>query len=122
MHRIVQVATIIFLISTLSGCVIAVGNTGSNKEEKWEVRQEKNALYISQLNLGLSQSLIVADLGTPDFNGAFQRDGEEYQVLYYRTRYVNGDGETTKDETTPLVFLDKRLIGWGEIALEKATR
>ncbi|MEX2498222.1 MAG: DUF3192 domain-containing protein [Wenzhouxiangellaceae bacterium] len=27
-----------------------------------------------------------------------------------------GDGETTRDETTPLVFANDELIGWGEMA------
>jgi len=30
-------------------------------------------------------------------------------------------GRTTKDETTPLVFVDGELVGWGESAIEYAT-
>jgi hypothetical protein len=34
--------------------------------------------------------------------------------LFYRTQRKHSDGETTRDETTPLVFRDNRLIGWGD--------
>jgi hypothetical protein len=46
-------------------------------------------------------------------------DGATYQVLYYRTHRTHSDGETTKDETTPLVFKDSALIGWGMDALAR---
>jgi hypothetical protein len=42
-------------------------------------------------------------------------------VLLYRTRLVREDGRTTRDETTPLVFVDGELVGWGESAVENAT-
>jgi hypothetical protein len=121
-YRIFQISIISFIAIALSGCVIAVGNTSHSEEDKWHVRQERNSSYINQLDLGLSMTTVESDLGSADYNESFQRDGEAYQVLYYRTRQVHSDGKTTKDETTPLVFMDRKLIGWGEIAIEKATR
>jgi hypothetical protein len=41
------------------------------------------------------------------------------QVLYYRTRRVDDDGITTKNECTPLVFINNELVGWGELSLSK---
>jgi len=33
--------------------------------------------------------------------------------LFYRTRRTEADGETSRDETTPLVFKNNELVGWG---------
>ncbi|MFT7090937.1 MAG: hypothetical protein ACJAYW_000899, partial [Candidatus Azotimanducaceae bacterium] len=32
------------------------------------------------------------------------------------------DGQTTKDETTPMVFVGNKLVGYGATAVENATR
>ena len=39
-----------------------------------------------------------------------------YEVLFFRTHRTHSDGETTKDECTPLVFRDGVLIGFGDKA------
>jgi hypothetical protein len=39
-------------------------------------------------------------------------------VLFYRTHRRDGDGVTTKDECTPLVFKNGLLIGWGDAAYQ----
>jgi len=33
---------------------------------------------------------------------------DEYRVLYYRTQRLHADGDTTKDETTPLIFKNEK--------------
>lgn len=38
-------------------------------------------------------------------------------ILRYRTHHRHSDGETTRDETTPLVFVDGTLAAWGEASL-----
>jgi len=58
-------------------------------------------------------------MGQANFSEAYETDGNQYQILYYRTHRVDSDGETTKDETTPLVFKNQRLIGWGQDALQR---
>ena len=60
-------------------------------------------------------------LGEPDLVESFLRDGEEFVVLRYRTHRQRGDGETTRDETTPVVFVDGNVVGWGDSAIEYAT-
>lgn len=105
----------------LSGCVIAV-NTEDWEDGDWHSRQEKNARKIARLELGKSESSVREELGKPDFTESFLREGDTYLVLFYRTRHVESDGVTTKDETTPLVFAGDRLVGWGENAVEHAIR
>lgn len=111
----------ILLTLSLTGCVIAIGNDRGD-EGNWEERQEKNARYISLLNLGQSRPAVESDLGAADFSEAFQRNGSSYRVLFYRTERTQDDGRTTKDETTPLVFIGDKLVGWGDTAIEKATQ
>ncbi|HET8817399.1 MAG TPA: DUF3192 domain-containing protein, partial [Pseudidiomarina sp.] len=58
-------------------------------------------------------------LGTPNFSELWTVDGDKYRVLYYRTHRVDSDGETTKDECTPLVFVNGSLVGTGDLAVSR---
>lgn len=106
----------------LSGCVIAV-NTDDYEDggNGWRAKQDRNARAIRHLSLGDRLDAIERDMGDADIVESFYRDGEEFKVLYYRTRRTHDDGKTTRDETTPLVFIDGELVGWGDSALEHAT-
>ena len=108
------------LIST--GCVVAVGNHPweDDGHSDWENRQEHNQRVINSLEIGRSLADVTAELGTADFTESFVRNGETFEVLFYRTRWVESDGRTEKNETTPLVFVQEELVGWGESALDKA--
>lgn len=110
------------LVLPLSGCVIAV-NTDDFTETKaeWLDRQQKNQNAIRHLTLGRSLISVESELGEPDFVESFYRDGEEFTVFFYRTTRVREDGKTTKDETTPLVFVGGELVGWGASAIDNAT-
>lgn len=113
---------IIGMTALLSGCVIAVnGDKWDEDDDSWEQRQNANARAIDSLTLGRDLSDVRARLGEPDFRETFLRDGAEFEVLFYRTQRVKGDGRTTRDETTPLVFVDGALVGWGESAIGFAT-
>ena len=105
---------------TLSGCVVSVGDGeyGYDGEHysSWEDREYKNRKRISSLDLDMTIERVKDKMGVPDFNELYKQDGDNVQVLFYRTQRIEGDGVTTKDECTPLVFKDGLLIGWGENA------
>lgn len=103
----------------LQGCVIAV-NTDEHGWSDWRKAQHRNAERIQNLQLGRDLASVQGELGDPDFIDTFMRDGRTWRVLYYRTRQVHSDGRTTRDETTPLVFVDGSLVGWGDAAIENA--
>lgn len=105
-----------FFLSTLSGCVIVAGDHDWDNEN-WQSQQRENRETISELELQTERSKIISKLGAPSFSDAFVKDGVEYRVLYYRTQHTKSDGETTKDETTPLVFMNDKLVGWGSDVL-----
>ncbi|GAB1265438.1 DUF3192 domain-containing protein [Aurantivibrio infirmus] len=109
------------LLTLLSGCVIAVNTDDlENDPDDWSKRAEDNRDSLRGMSVGRSMNSIVNEMGDPDISEAFERDGKTYHVYYYRTQRVRSDYRTTKDEATPLVFVDGVLVGWGEIAIENA--
>ncbi|MBY6186238.1 DUF3192 domain-containing protein [Marinobacter hydrocarbonoclasticus] len=85
----------------------------------WDDRQKHNVAAIASLEPGLSKAVVLERLGNPDFSEALQDDQGNIQVLRYRTHRIKGDGETTLDETTPLLFRDGVLFAWGETAMTR---
>ncbi len=119
----------LLLIISLSllahGCVIVAGDTDPDdfnysETSSWRAAQDENRSKIATLELGSSRLAVMDMLGKPDFSEAFSANGSDnIQVLFYRTHRTHEDGKTTKDETTPLVFKNDKLIGWGADALHK---
>lgn len=113
---IIKLALVSTLSIGLSGCVI-VAKDGNWSDDNWRATQKENRKAIANLELDTARSQVMAELGSPDFSEAFTRDGDNYQVLYYRTQHRHSNNETTKDETTPLIFKNDKLVGWGEESL-----
>ncbi len=116
MNIVTKSLTAVFVATSLSGCVVVHGEHGWSNDDWWD-EQRENREVISQLDIGMERSQVVGRLGAPDFSEAFTRDGEEFRVLFFRTRHRHSDGETSRDETTPLVFRNDTLIGWGDDVL-----
>ena len=108
----------IMLAMSLSGCIV-IGDRDDWNDNDWEETQQDNREVISDLELYSGLSNVRLKLGAPNFSEAFTHSGDQYRVLYYRTQHRHSDGDTTKDETTPLVFKNDKLIGWGNDALAK---
>ena len=112
-------AAVLVLPLTLTGCVISVGGEGDySYQSDWEHKERKNRKYIAQLETDTSIQTIKNKLGAADFSELYQKEEKEIKVLFYRTQRVEGDGATTKDECTPLIFKNGQLVGWGETAYE----
>lgn len=104
-------------VLSLSGCVISVGGDGYHKGD-WQEKEEQNRRMVAKLKPGQGFEHISAQFGSPDFSEFHQNDQGSYQILFYRTHKNKGDGVTTIDECTPLVFKDGELVGWGNSAYE----
>ncbi len=87
----------------------------------WQDRQTYNNRYINKLTIDdpINKDSIIKVLGSPDLTEAKIVDSTTYQVLFYRTVLQKSDGITTKDECTPLLFKDGKLIAWGKSAFEQ---
>lgn len=104
----------------LSGCVIAIDDDDdyvSSSGGSWAQLEEENREKISQLGIGSSINSVRSTMGTPDFDELLVKDDQEYRILFYRTQRVKGDGATTKDECTPIIFVNGELKGFGHTAL-----
>lgn len=113
------------LTMSLTGCVIVSTDEDTRAEwmesskEKWQKLQKENKRKIAQLEVGDKYESVRSNMGMPEFNEAFSSDGKDYQVLFYRTRHRHSDGETSKDECTPLIFVNGSLSSWGDKAYDK---
>lgn len=103
----------------LTGCVIAVSDgeaethwAGNNSS--WEKHHQSNRETIASLGLDTSYQSVLNQLKTPDFTELLKKDDDVYQVLFYATQSIHSDSKTTKDECTPLVFKNDKLIGVGD--------
>lgn len=107
----------------LTGCVIAVsdGEADSHWDGKnsssWKTKNKNNRDAISELKMHSSYQSVLTQLKTPNFTELLKKDNDVYQVLFYATHSKHSDGKTTKDECTPLVFKNDKLVGIGESAL-----
>lgn len=111
------VATLFGLSLGFSGCVISVdGDGGYGHQSDWRNAEQINRKHISRLQQDISYDDILNRMGIADFNEFYAKGDDTYQVLYYRTQHIDGDGVTTKNECTPLVFKNSVLLGWGETA------
>lgn len=109
---------IALLASATTGCIYVDGERIDTND--WKQTQHHNRERISQLELGLSTDAVISDLGAPAESEAFMDGDSEIRVFFYRTTRKHADGETSRDETTPLVFRNNKLIGWGQSVYENA--
>jgi len=116
MNLVFRTAIAALFASTLTGCIYVNGEHISTND--WQNDQKVNRETISQLALGTNTEAVIQQLGSPTDSEAFIDGDTEVRVLFYRTRKTEADGETSRDETTPLVFKNNALAGWGDKVYE----
>jgi outer membrane protein assembly factor BamE (lipoprotein component of BamABCDE complex) len=116
MNKTLTAVALALAVPALSGCVVAVGDVKADRESDWQELERDNRNMIARLETGMSIETVRSRLGTPEFSESLEVDGGQYSVLFYRTQRREADGMTTRDETTPLIFRDGMLVGWGEAA------
>ncbi|MCQ8878160.1 DUF3192 domain-containing protein [Pseudoalteromonas shioyasakiensis] len=104
----------------LTGCVIAVSDGeaethwAGDSSTSWQKQHKNNREIIANLALDSNYQMVLNRLHTPNFTELLKKDGNVYQVLFYATHSIHSDGKMTKDECTPLVFENDKLIGVGD--------
>jgi outer membrane protein assembly factor BamE (lipoprotein component of BamABCDE complex) len=120
MQKLIKFSGMALVFTLLSGCVIAINDDDSSSSNNKTIQaQRHNQSYISSLQSGASQQSIRSNLGVPDFSESFNKNGETIEVLFYRTHHTHGDGMTTKDECTALIFKAGVLTAWGDKAYQQ---
>ena len=107
---------LVLLTAFGTGCVYVNGE--QIDAGNWQEIQHTNREAISQLQLGTTTQAVKDKLGSPVDSEAFMKGDSEIRVLFYRTTHKHSDGETSRDETTPLVFENDSLVGWGTTVYE----
>lgn len=90
--------------------------TANPETMTWREREIFNRKYIGRLKIGAHRDEVLRLLGPPDISEARTSERGHVLILFYRTHHVKSDGMTTRDETTPLLFIDNKLFAWGDPA------
>ncbi|BDM65221.1 DUF3192 domain-containing protein [Shewanella sp. NFH-SH190041] len=93
--------------------IVVLNYEAGPEDLDWDKREIHNLQVISALHLGQEKHQVVKLLGNADFSEAKPGVQGDMVVLFYRTRRAHADGQTTRDECTPLLFQNNRLIAWG---------
>ncbi len=109
----------VLAVSVIAGFVFHITGDGTYGLNDIEHGERKARQLFATLEPGTPVEAVTAALGAPDFIDLFTVDDQTWRVLRYRTHRVHADGDTTRDETTALVFRDGRLIGVGPEALSR---
>ena len=96
----------------VGGCSIDVHSDGYANDNDPDASRNRRQMQSLQIGMGLGEAAEI--MGELDFSEAFVRDNQHYRVLFFRTQRLHADGNTTRDETTPVVFIDGHVSGWGD--------
>ena len=120
-NSVVKYVVIGFVLYGIFAALVLNFYTDDPDQMNWEARQSYNLKFINTLDLtkNYNREMIIELLGAPDITEARMDGDETLQVMFYRTNHAKSDGITTKDECTPLLFKDGKLIAWGITAFEK---
>jgi hypothetical protein len=94
--------------------VIMMSYDPTPDEMDWEDRQAYNRAKMTEITIGQSIDEVKNMFGKADFSEAKISNEQNLQILFYRTQHKESDGETTKEECTPLLFKQGLLVAWGE--------
>ncbi len=75
----------------------------------------KNNENLMMLKVGMPQTEAVKIMGPPTLSESYEATGgERVGILYYQTETKNVTVLSVKEECTPVVFIDGKLVGWGD--------
>jgi outer membrane protein assembly factor BamE (lipoprotein component of BamABCDE complex) len=75
----------------------------------------KNQNNLLKLQKGMAKEEVIRVMGKPDFHEVYETlYGHTLVIAYYYTHHQKFDGQITKDECTPVVIKNEKLIGWGD--------
>lgn len=110
----------------LSGCIVAVSDGEAEHSwasdysgSGWQKHQKSNRDKITGLKNGVAYQTVLQEFDTPEFSDLVNKGDNVYQVLYFATNSKHSDGKITKDECTPLVFKNGKLVGYGASAVSE---
>lgn len=80
----------------------------------WEIEDTRNIYNLKKLKPGMTREDVYTILGMPDLYDMYETVDRDYvAVFYYYTHTQVDDGAAAKNECTPVVIRDGKLVGWG---------
>lgn len=113
-NKIPMAIAVIFVAYLAFVAVIMAVYEPSPDDMDWQDRQAFNRGKISELHIGEPLNEIQLKMGHPDFSEAKRKGTQQLMVLFYQTQRKVADGQLSRDECTPLLFLNDKLIAWGQ--------
>jgi outer membrane protein assembly factor BamE (lipoprotein component of BamABCDE complex) len=81
----------------------------------YKITPYKNQNNLMKLKKGLAKEDVINIMGKPNFHEVYESlYGNTLMILYYYTHRNRLDGKITKDECTPVVIKNDKLVGWGD--------
>ncbi|MBV7315354.1 DUF3192 domain-containing protein [Shewanella sp. NIFS-20-20] len=112
--KLAWVVATLFCAYVIFVAVVVLVYEPQPQDMDWQDRQEFNKQTIAQLDIGQDKQAVIALLGPADISEAKPGLEGNLTVLFYRTQHVSSDGETSREECTPLLFINNKLSAWGE--------
>ncbi|MCL1051280.1 DUF3192 domain-containing protein [Shewanella abyssi] len=112
--RVPVIVGSIFVAYIAFVAIIMLSYEPTPDEMDWEDRQAYNRAKLTEITIGQSIGEVKTMFGKADFSEAKISNEQNLQILFYRTQHKESDGETTKEECTPLLFKQGKLVAWGE--------
>ena len=98
--KIHKFSALVLVIITLTSCTF--------------IERSNNRKNLMKLDLGMTKYQVIELMGTPQFSEMYQtEDDVSMIVLYYYTSGKWLTSGVTRQQCTPLVFENKKLVGWG---------
>ena len=101
----------------LTSCAVVLpddkNHTTYDSTISWQQHHKNNRNLIARLEVGEQFTIVINNMGTPQYSENFIKGNNNYTVLFYATSH---SGKMDKDSCTPLIFKNKQLTGWGEQA------
>jgi len=105
-------AIIVVMVLMLTGCANAPQITPQITPQ---MRMDRNNNALLNLDIGMSSGEVLFVMGSPSLNEAYESLNRKAVIIFfYYTQRQRQDGNETKDEMTPVVLEDGRLVGWGD--------
>jgi outer membrane protein assembly factor BamE (lipoprotein component of BamABCDE complex) len=85
-----------------------------------EIEDSRNIYNLKKLQKGMTREDVYTIMGMPDLYDMYETVDRDYLAVFYYYTYTRvDDGAAAKNECTPVVIRNGKLVGWGNEFLKK---
>jgi outer membrane protein assembly factor BamE (lipoprotein component of BamABCDE complex) len=83
----------------------------------------ENKTNMMKLEKGMPKEAVLKVMGKPNYQEVYETlYGNQMMVLFYYSQRKQFDGMIAKDECTPVVIKNQKLVGWGDYFYDRIQR